>query len=94
MNLLLAVMLTWIPPAEREDGTPLLLSEIEEYRVYINDIPTFFIPGTETQYDLGDNVADGVRLKLTTFDTDGRESQLSNEAIVNQTPSAPVLICQ
>ena len=94
MNLLLAVMLTWIPPVEREDGTPLLLSEIEEYRLHINDYKTFTIPGTETSYDLGDNVADGVRFKLTTIDHDGRESQLSNEAIVNQTPSAPVLICQ
>ena len=91
--LLLAIAISWIPTTEREDGSALELSEIKEYRVYINDHPTFFIPGTETQYDLG-NVPDGVRLKLTTIDTDDRESVLSNETIVNQTPNGPVLICQ
>jgi len=93
MNLLLAVMLSWIPPMEREDGSRLELYEIQEYKVYINDSPTFTIPGTDTQYDLGDNVADGVRLKLTTFDQDGRESALSNEVIINRTPSSPIIQC-
>jgi len=98
MNLLLAVMLSWIPPMEREDGNLLLLSEIEGYRLYISykdyitDIPAVTFPGATTQYDLG-GVPDGMRYKLTAFDTDGRESALSNEVIINRTPSSPIIQC-
>ena len=91
-ELALALMLSWTPPTEREDNTQLPASEIQGYKLYINDQPTFTIPGDRTSWDMT-GVSNGVRLKLTTIDTDGRESVLSNEVTVNLLPDPPVLEC-
>jgi hypothetical protein len=80
--------LSWVAPAEREDGSPLALSEISGYRIYY---------GTESGVYLGQiYINDGSALQaqlsgipsgtyfavVTTVDTDGRESGYSSEVMV------------
>ena len=87
MNNILATiigLLSWIAPAEREDGTPLSLSEISEYRVYYGEQPGNYIyqtsiapPLTEIPImDLGRNLTT-YHMVVTCVDADGRESAFS-----------------
>ena len=83
------VTLSWIAPAEREDGSPIAMSEIAGYRIYYGE--------TEGDYSNEVDVSDGdtmqVTLKnlpagtyyivLTTLDSDGRESIFSETIIAN-----------
>jgi hypothetical protein len=79
------VSLSWVAPAEREDNTPLSLSEIAGYKLYygtkqgqytksidIND-------STAQNFTFTDLVAGTYYIAVTTYDTDGRESQYSSE---------------
>ncbi len=34
-----SVTVSWIPPVQRQDGTPLLLQEIQEYRIHYGNSP-------------------------------------------------------
>jgi len=78
---------SWVAPAERDDGTGLSLSEIAGYRIYygttqgdyqnhinIND-------GSAAHVTL-DNLDSGVYyVVLTTIDTEGLESTFSSEIV-------------
>ena len=82
-----AIALSWTAPYEREDGTPISMSEIAGYRVYY---------GTEQgdyteQVDVADSSTMEVTLNnlstgtyyvvVTTYDMDGRESGYSEEVV-------------
>ena len=84
--------LSWEPPTERVDGTPIAASEIGEYRVY------YAVDGTvttdSTMVTIGPDATSKtvtidlkprqdlytVNFAITTVDTDGRESALSDPA--------------
>jgi VCBS repeat-containing protein len=78
------ISLAWTPPSAREDNiTPLSLSEIAGYNIYYGN--------AQGQYPKTVNIADGTAdsyiftdlptgtyyFVVTTYDTDGRESQYS-----------------
>ncbi|MES0328619.1 MAG: fibronectin type III domain-containing protein, partial [Gammaproteobacteria bacterium] len=79
------VSLSWVAPSEREDNTPISLSEIAGYRIYYGT--------TQGQYtnsvDINDGIAEGYTFTalpaatyffvVTTYDSEGRESQYSAE---------------
>jgi hypothetical protein len=83
------ITLSWIAPVEREDGTPISMSEIAGYRVYYGE--------TEGDYSndvvVNDSGTMQVTLKdlpegtyyivVTTYDMDGRESGFSETVIAN-----------
>jgi len=79
------VVVQWDAPTEREDGTPLSLSEIHSYTAYvfeganshaITDIPSIDTSLMITLYP-GDNT-----INMTTVDTEGRESARSNDVFL------------
>ena len=76
------VTLKWIAPSEREDGTPLSLSEIAGYRIYYGPEPADYPhhidinDSTAEQVSL-DSVPSGFFLVMTTIDTAGSESTFS-----------------
>ena len=76
--ILSAIALTFTPPVDREDGTPLDPSEIKEYISYIDGVehPTR-IPGSASSAEYP--TLDYACIKLRTVDTDGRVSKDSNE---------------
>ena len=93
--------LTWEPPTERVDGTALTAQEIAEYRVYyaVDGIVTT----DSTMVTIGpDATSESVTIDLTprqdeytvnfaitTVDTDGRESALSEPASKTFKVSSP-----
>ena len=81
--------LSWTAPSEREDGTPIALSEIAGYRVYYG-------PSTGNyphRVDIADSLAVQTILQnlppgdyvfvVTTLDTQGRESSYSKVVSVS-----------
>lgn len=80
-------------PTEREDGTPLAIDEIAEHRLYIDDVLNQSIANTDTSFTV--NLEPGVYdFKMTTVDTDGRESKFSDVLRTNipAPPGAPQMI--
>ncbi|MCK4704662.1 MAG: fibronectin type III domain-containing protein [Gammaproteobacteria bacterium] len=79
------VSLSWVAPSEREDNTPILLSEIAGYKVYYGTAPGLYT----NSVDINDGIAEGYTFKalpaatyffvVTTYDTEGRESRYSAE---------------
>jgi len=79
------VSLAWVAPSEREDNTAISLSEIAGYKVYYGTAPGQYT----NSVDINDGIAEGYTFKalpaatyffvITTYDTDGRESQYSAE---------------
>lgn len=79
-----AATLSWTPPTQRQDGTPLSLSELAEYRLYCGK------PGEPREYIeaiaapetslFADNLLPNGSWScvLTAVDTEGRESAASN----------------
>lgn len=81
------VTVSWTAPQTRADGTPMVLSEIGGYRVYY---------GTQTgiytdEVDIDDGTAEQVTVEtgsgdyffvVTTVDTEGRESEFSQEITI------------
>jgi len=80
--------LIWIAPSEREDGRPLLLSEIAGYMVYFGnstgDYPDYIeiMDSSSTQKSLSALLPGRYYLVITTIDTDGRESAFSEEVSI------------
>ena len=87
-NTITDISLSWVAPAEREDNTPISLSEIAGYQVLygmakgqysssitIND-------GTATGYTFTDLPSGTYYFVITTLDTEGRESQYSPEVVL------------
>jgi hypothetical protein len=74
------INLSWIAPVEREDGTPISMSEIAGYRVYYGttagDYPNMVeIDGNDTMdTTISDLVTGTYYIVVTTFDMEGRES--------------------
>jgi hypothetical protein len=79
--------LTWAAPSEREDNTPISLSEIAGYRIYYGTAPGDY----QYEIEINDAYNDVVDISLlqgtyyaviTTVDVDGRESVFSEEVIL------------
>lgn len=84
---------TFEPPIEREDGTALTLEEIAHFNVYVNGEPVKTVPNNVTSFSV--ELTHGTHeVKMTTVDTDGRESLFSNviQEIIVSKPKAPVII--
>jgi len=79
------ITLSWASPTEREDNTPLTLSEIAGYKVYYGTTSgqynnsTIINSGDTTSYLFEAFASDTYYFAITTLDTDGRESQKSTE---------------
>ena len=79
------VSLSWVAPSEREDSTPISLSEIAGYKIYYGTTPGQYT----NSVDINDGIAEGYTFKalplgtyffvVTTYDAEGRESQYSPE---------------
>jgi len=81
------VEVTFTPPTEREDATLLPITDIQHYQVYLNSTESITIPNTDTRFELV--LSPGLYdVNMTTVDTDGRESILSNTVSV-QAKSPP-----
>jgi len=88
-----AINFSWVAPSEREDNTPISLSEIAGYNIFCGTevgvypimipIPDGSSTGTvleNSELPLGTNYC-----VMTTVDTDSRESQYSNIIVVEMT---------
>jgi hypothetical protein len=80
--------LSWTVPTEREDTTPLLISEIAGYRVYYGSVAGDY--QNQVDVDSSLNVAQVPALPsgtyyvvVTAIDTEGRESLYSPEVVIN-----------
>lgn len=77
------VALSWVAPAEREDGTPISMAEIAGYRVYYGTSEGVYtnevdITDSNTMQTALSNLASGTYyIVVTTYDMDGRESAFS-----------------
>jgi hypothetical protein len=79
------ISLSWAAPSQREDNEPISLSEIAGYKVYYGKARRKYT----NSVTINDGTADGHTFRhfaagtyffaLTTFDTEGRESQYSAE---------------
>ena len=79
------VSLSWVAPSEREDSTPISLSEIAGYKIYYGTTPGQYT----NSVDINDGIAEGYTFTalplgtyffvVTTYDAEGRESQFSAE---------------
>jgi hypothetical protein len=77
----------WVAPSEREDVSPISLSEIAGYRVYYGTQTGVYpnqvdIDGSETTAKIPDLPQGTYYVVVTTVDTDGRESVNSSEVVV------------
>jgi hypothetical protein len=79
------VSLSWAAPAEREDNTPMSLSEIAGYKIYYGITHGQYTnsvdisDGTAENFTFANLPAGTYYIAVTTYDTDGRESQFSAE---------------
>ena len=77
------VALSWTAPVEREDGTPISMSEIAGYRVYYGTSEGNYpneldIADSDNMQATLSNLASGIYyIVVTTYDMDGRESAFS-----------------
>ena len=80
--------ITFTPPTERENNTPLLASEIGGYNVYVDEVKNEVIsPLLPIATGFTIDLPSGAHLiQITAFDTDGRESLMA-KAIFD--PKAP-----
>ena len=79
-----SVNLSWVAPTARADGSPLSLSEIASYKVYMGtspdnlDVTDAIDDSSMTEYT-ADNLSAGTYyFAVSTDDTDGRDSALSD----------------
>ena len=79
------IALSWIAPAEREDGTPISMAEIAEYRVYFGRSPGDYtdrvsINNASIMNAKLSGLAPGTYyIVVTAVDSDGRESAFLGE---------------
>ena len=81
--------INWVAPSEREDGTPILLSEIAGYRIYYGTSvgeysnPINILDSTATAAELDSlSLSGSYYIVITTVDLDGRESSFSKEVSI------------
>ena len=79
--------LSWTVPDEREDGVPLLISEISSYRIYYGATAGDY--QNQVDIDSGSNSAEISAIPsgtyfavVTAVDTEGRESLYSTEVVI------------
>ena len=83
------VTLSWVAPVEREDGTPISMSEIAGYRIYYGETEGDYtnvvdVYGSDTmRVTLKELPAVTHYIVVTTFDMDGSESAFSETIIAN-----------
>ena len=83
------IKLSWIPPAEREDNSPIQMSEIAGYKVYYGTAEGLYPSsvlindGYSEGYTFTNLPIDTYYFVITTLDTEGRESQYSPEVVVS-----------
>lgn len=83
---------TWTAPTEREDTTPLPVSEIGGFKIYGNnqviDVP-IGTATTHTQNYIGRGMTE---FMMTAYDTDGLESNMSLPVMINLSapPKEPI----
>ncbi len=81
------ITVSWVAPAEREDGSAISMTEIAGYHVYYGDSQGSYahevaIDSGSTMSVMLNNLAAGMYyIAVTTVDTDGRESAWSQEAV-------------
>jgi len=91
-----AQLITWAHPTEREDGTPLPVSQISGYTIFCYDsegLETQFVTAAITAYDVVLPAGDYV-CSMITYDTDGRYSERSNKTnfvVTIANPAPPVI---
>jgi fibronectin type 3 domain-containing protein len=82
------ITVSWIAPVEREDGTPISMSEIAGYRVYYGKSQGDYTRQVDIKKSsvmsatLSNLVAGIYYLVVTTIDDAGRESAFSQEIIM------------
>jgi len=93
----LAETLTWTPPTDRADGTPLdPMTEIAEYRLVCGEVVTSIAPTVAEgqQYELTKHEAlpgyGATECFMTAVDTDGLESLPSNTVTIQWDKSPPM----
>jgi len=94
----LTVNLSWVPPVEREDNSPITEDEIAGYKIYYTDtksgdyVNSVFVAGGSTKlHTLQMSGAMQYFIVVTTIDSDGRESMYSKETSkVFSRPNKPV----
>lgn len=83
---------TWVQPTQREDGSPLLASEIANYRMVwtvAGVVQADKTVPTGTSYVLDTGALSGkICLRLATVDTDGVESVLTSEVCRKARPKS------
>jgi len=81
--------INWVAPTEREDGTPLILSEIETYNLYYGNNPgdyQFTLDNANVTTDsvyISDFPGGTYYFVVTTVTYDGLESRYSEEIEIN-----------
>jgi hypothetical protein len=73
--LLVSLLLTWGPPATREDGSLLLPEEIENYTVYTSNGRKVVVYDTQLEIR---SPKQCTSYTVTATDTNGTESEMSN----------------
>jgi hypothetical protein len=79
----ISATITWVAPVARADGTPLALSEIAGYKIYMgpaaDDLTTLVDvnDGSAVEYVVDDLSAETHYFGVTAYDSNGRESALS-----------------
>jgi hypothetical protein len=80
-----SVVLSWVAPSARSDGTALSMGEIAGYRLYYGtsagDYPNRIeiADGAATSVDVNEIPVGTYYFVMTTYDMDGRESSYSDE---------------
>lgn len=83
------ITLSWIAPVEREDGSPISMSEIAGYRVYFSETEGDYSndvtvnDSSTMQVTLKDLPEGTYYIVVTTYDMYGRESGFSETVIAN-----------
>ena len=81
------VTLAWVAPVEREDGTPISMTEISGYRVYYGMSEGDYthevdVKDSDTMQVTLDSLIPGTYyIVVTTYDTEGRESAYSSPVV-------------
>lgn len=87
-NTFADINLSWVAPAEREDNSPMSLSEIAGYQILFGQSQGQYSSsitindGTAVGYTLTDLPTGTYYFVVATIDTEGRESQYSPEVTV------------
>ena len=82
-TLLILIVLTWVPPETREDGSPLTTDEISHYVLSKDGAAYFETAGTQVE------VMDKGTYTVRAVDSTGQASAESNAVTVKANPSAP-----